>query len=385
MSAGYTSPIKEVKVGDDRILLTLASGEEIAVPRVSPKALRIEAPDSKEIDFRTPYSFGIDYRIVNGTSPTLLRVEVSRGLKVVSMGQQRDGLGGRLILTINPSDEVTGMVLIKVCDAKGNEAVKVVTLTHKPKDSTGVISDDPTPISFKDQSAKLKLLPVCDSNADGEISYAEASRVKELPKGIFKGTSIKSLEELQYFTSLGSIPYAAFKDCRKLESVVIPKGIAVIGESAFSSCESLTKVAIPEGVTIIGAFAFQSCTTLTSILIPGGVTIIGNGAFRWCKSLASLVISEGVTTIEQVAFQDTKLAKVIIPEGVTTIGWGAFDISGLKTIKLPSTLKTIELKYNFGARGSDTRMTADVIIVPRGYASIYAEKLGVSISRIVEE
>lgn len=340
VSANYTSLIKEVKVEDDRILLTFVSGEEIAVPRISPGALRIEAPDSKEVDFRVRYFFTIDYRIVNGAAPTLLRVEVSSGLKVLSLGQHPDGLRGRLDLVVT-SDEVTrGLVVIKVCDANGKEAAKVVILTQETIDPAGTEISDSTPIVFRDWKAKKILLKYCDYNRDGEISYDEASRETSLPKDIFTRTTIKSLDELQYFSSLEDIP--DFSECMCLTSIVIPKGAKTI--RPFALCKNLTQIVIPEGVRFIVDVAFLDCENLRTVVIPEGVIHIGNKAFMGCESL---------THIE-------------IPEGVNYVGYQAFDgCKNLKYVKLPSRIWSGSAK-RMGLTPSTT------IIVPKGTAEYYS-------------
>lgn len=281
VSPEYISLIKEVKVEDDRILVTLASNEEIAVPRVSSNALRIEAPDSKEIDFRITYSFTIDYRIINGAAPTLLRVELSNGLSA-TLQEESDGLSGQIVIDVSPSEVTKGLVVLKVCDSNGKEAVKVVTLTQETKDPDDTESSDPTPIVFKDLKAKERLVKHYDIDGDGEISYAEALRITSLPEGIFATTTIKSLNELQYFTSLERISRSAFSGCMCLTSVVMPRGVKSIDFRAFCDCKNLTHIVIPEGVRYIGKEAFRDCESLRTVVIPKGVTEIDEWAFRGC-------------------------------------------------------------------------------------------------------
>ena len=325
VNTSYTSPIKEVKVEETRILLTLSTDEVIAVPRTNPKALKIEAPDSMEIDFDYSNSVSINYTIVNGTAPTIVSVETTKGLKA-TLQESSNGLSGTVLLEVTPSTATKGLVVIKVLDARGKEFVKVVSLTQKPKDPSSIVSDDPTPIAFKDPTVKLLLLELCDSNGDGEISYAEASKVEKLPNAVFKDAQgIKSFDELQYFTSLKSIPSEAFQGCNQLTSVVIPKGVTWIGSYAFNRCRSLTSVVIPEGVTTIEHRTFNFCSSLTSVVIPKGVTWIGSSAFSGCTSLASVSIPEGVTTIGSYSFYNCgRLTSVVIPKGVTLIQSSAF-------------------------------------------------------------
>ncbi|MBR2039660.1 MAG: leucine-rich repeat domain-containing protein [Phascolarctobacterium sp.] len=60
----------------------------------------------------------------------------------------------------------------------------------------------------------------------------------------------------------------AFYNCDKLTGVIIPEGVAEIGEWAFADCNNLSRVVIPESITKIEATAFQYCSELKTIEIP---------------------------------------------------------------------------------------------------------------------
>lgn len=51
----------------------------------------------------------------------------------------------------------------------------------------------------------------------------------------------------------------AFRNCRKLASIIIPEGVTEIGKSAFEDCSGMTSINIPESVTKIGESAFCQC------------------------------------------------------------------------------------------------------------------------------
>lgn len=50
-----------------------------------------------------------------------------------------------------------------------------------------------------------------------------------------------------------------FYECKYLCEIIIPNGVAEIGDRAFGFCSSLTKVYIPLSVTRIGDMAFDGC------------------------------------------------------------------------------------------------------------------------------
>ena len=74
----------------------------------------------------------------------------------------------------------------------------------------------------------------------------------------------------------------------EITELLIPYGIASIGNYAFRKCTSLTSVTIPDSVTSIGSYAFRNCTSLTSVTIPDSVTSIGDYAFYYCSGLTSV-------------------------------------------------------------------------------------------------
>ncbi len=121
---------------------------------------------------------------------------------------------------------------------------------------------------------------------------------------------------------------------KSITHVVIPEGVATIGDRAFSWCESLQSIDIPDSVTTIGKKAFSACESLQSIDIPDSVTTIGDYAFNGCESLQSIDIPDSVTTIGKRAFSWCEsLQSIDIPNSVTTIGDGAFcDCESLQSI-----------------------------------------------------
>ena len=52
----------------------------------------------------------------------------------------------------------------------------------------------------------------------------------------------------------------------EVQSVILPKGLIIIGYGAFSGCSSLTSITIPDSVTSIGGGAFGECNNLAEIV-----------------------------------------------------------------------------------------------------------------------
>ena len=69
--------------------------------------------------------------------------------------------------------------------------------------------------------------------------------------------------------------------------------ITRIPESAFEFCDKVQRIVIPDSVTIIGSWAFYRCKDLESITIPSGVKYIWFGAFFGCENLKSIKVPKG--------------------------------------------------------------------------------------------
>jgi len=86
-----------------------------------------------------------------------------------------------------------------------------------------------------------------------------------------------------------------------LTSVVIPRGVTIIGREAFCRQSKLNTntntITIPEGVTTIRRRAFFDCHNLKTVNLPSTIRIIESGAFSYCN-ITTLNIPESVKRID---------------------------------------------------------------------------------------
>ena len=146
-------------------------------------------------------------------------------------------------------------------------------------------------------------------------------------------------EGVQYMVV--GIGCSAFRDCKKIKSVVIQEGVTTIGSSAFCQCFKLHTINLPNSLTSIEANAFYYCSSLASITLPNSLTSIGSSAFYLCSSLET--IPNSIQTIEDYTFmQCKKLVSIILPEELTKIKNGAFySCENLQSVTLPNSLTYI--------------------------------------------
>ncbi len=146
--------------------------------------------------------------------------------------------------------------------------------------------------------------------------------VERIPSNIFyENKTLKSV----VIPARASIGYSAFNGCTALESVTIvnpgdenaapPVKGASIENNAFSRCSALRTVDIPDGIKSIETFAFNGCASLESVSIPNSVKYIGREAFQGCRKLKTATIPVHATIYEK-AFSDCmSLESVTLTKG----------------------------------------------------------------------
>ena len=159
--------------------------------------------------------------------------------------------------------------------------------------------------------------------SDGKEPTAAFSDIEEevsklvIPDNVTKGDVTYKIVEIEN---------DAFKDNKKLESVIIGENVTKVGDRAFAGCTKLKKVEMSAKVAVIGYKAFAGCSKLSKVSVPVTVNKIGRGAFKKCSGIKKITIPKGVCSIERDAFNGCKNLKIIIVKStkIKTVGKNAF-------------------------------------------------------------
>jgi len=101
-------------------------------------------------------------------------------------------------------------------------------------------------------------------------------------------------------------------------SFKIPDGVKTIGEFAFHNT-ALSEIGFSDDIETIEAYAFRECKNLSELILPKNLTEIGYSAFE-DSALSSVTLPKGIRKIESRAFEGTKLTELYIPDSVTECG-----------------------------------------------------------------
>ena len=123
----------------------------------------------------------------------------------------------------------------------------------------------------------------------------------------------------------------AFKDCINLNEVILNETKSEsrewnIGEEAFSGCSSLYSITLPTSLYSLGAKAFYNCVSLQQIVFPCNYAPnLGSEDFKNCKSLESITFLCDDQDLSSKSFLDSSAFEGCV-NLKTIYGYGCFDI-----------------------------------------------------------
>lgn len=136
----------------------------------------------------------------------------------------------------------------------------------------------------------------------------------------------------QHTYTVTAVGDKAFKGCKNLTTIVLPRTIERVYRSAFDGTGiMLNKANWAEGCLWIDSILISTDKTIKPrFVVPEGTRLIAAGAFQGNKTIVRVELPTCISRIDHETFRDCKnLQKVVIPTSITAIGEDAFTGSGI--------------------------------------------------------
>lgn len=104
-----------------------------------------------------------------------------------------------------------------------------------------------------------------------------------------------------------SVADGAFRDCEKLEKILIPDSVQSIGRNAFAGCVALKEIVMPRKLYELGERAFLGCAMLNKVTVPQGISCLQRAVFKDCVSLQEIALPDTLEKITFDCFENTKV------------------------------------------------------------------------------
>jgi hypothetical protein len=188
---------------------------------------------------------------------------------------------------------------------------------------------------------KYVTLPETGLKKIGEAAFYGCTELRKIniPEGIytiwaytFKNCSRLSITEFP--STLIKIDQGAFENSGA-HNVTFPENLNILGSWSFKGCAGLLRVDLSQTkLTKIREGAFKNCRELVTVVLPKDIQILGDSCF-YGVALREFTIPETVTSVEPWCFARARYLKEIRFLGdAPTIGEGAFNKITL-TVRYP--------------------------------------------------
>lgn len=173
-----------------------------------------------------------------------------------------------------------------------------------------------------------------------DLREADLRNATQIGESAFEECTLLSKVTLGAVERLGD---RAFAICPALSDVVLGEGLKVIEAGAFKNCGRLQNIVLPASLQRIGQYAFEACD-LQNIEFPENVDSLGTGLLDNNANLRSITFKTAKlrTIPDRFVVGNKALEMLTLPESVTRIGESAFfGCQKLGWISLGSELEYI--------------------------------------------
>lgn len=156
------------------------------------------------------------------------------------------------------------------------------------------------------------------------------------------------LTSVTFNEGLEGIGYAAFSQCKAVESLAVPSTVTSIASWAFEYCEAIGEFTMPANIKTVPEGLLYHCINLERVTLAEGTTSIGNRAFHDCPKLATIenLDQPTLTTIGQQAFRNTGFITFTLPNSITSLGdYTFYGCANLESINIPTGINYVPYEF----------------------------------------
>lgn len=251
---------------------------------------------SKKVEI-TPDAGNVEVQTDASVTETKTQAEVSEVKEADASDFTYDEEDGKIVLT-SYKGTATDIIIPSQIDGKDVYAIGKACFANG--DIVSVVCPD-TLVEIREDAfgncwdmVKIELNNGLNSIGDFAFSSNSLEEI-ELPDSVEKLGKLAlaaNLKSVKFSSALSEISEGCFCMC-KFESVTVPSTVKVIGEQAYVSCYSLKEVIIEEGVEKIEDDAFRDCKEIESIVIPSTVTEITGFDPAYENPKATITVTAG--------------------------------------------------------------------------------------------
>lgn len=143
-----------------------------------------------------------------------------------------------------------------------------------------------------------------------KISFSGENNLIIINQNAFENCNLQGTLE---FNKLCVISDYAFAGNKNLEGIKVSDKLWSVGQYAFAGCEKLKTAIIDSSIVKYGQYAFTGCDSLESFEVKSAV--IPTGMFYECEKLNTVIIGAAVNDIGEFAFAKTAVKEFNVQEG----------------------------------------------------------------------
>ena len=195
--------------------------------------------------------------------------------------------------------------------------VEVEDYRYAELDFTGIVSDDistalTNALSGLTTGSSTVYFKLC-----GQTSVYYTTLFSSIKSAIANASPLFFIDASELTTSYSSkdIQSTAMQSCSKIQGLILPDDMDVIGNYAFANCSNLETVVLGKGLKSMST-SFNSCAKLSSVTFPEDSSFesFGDHSFTNCSALKTFKLPASIKGISENAFYGSAIEEFTLED-----------------------------------------------------------------------